>query len=93
MFEFKWVILMGVCVFFGGIFNNYVVVQGCDYIVLVDVYLLGCLFSLDMFIDVVFKICEQIQYWLFMGYMFEVEVVKEKKVFDVKIIFEQKGFM
>lgn len=38
----KWVISMGACASSGGIFNNYAIVQGCDHVVPVDIYLPGC---------------------------------------------------
>lgn len=38
----KWVISMGACASSGGIFNNYAVIQGCDHVVPVDIYLPGC---------------------------------------------------
>jgi NADH-quinone oxidoreductase subunit B len=91
--EPKWVISMGACASSGGIFNNYAVVQGCDHIVPVDVYLPGCPPSPDMLIDAVFKIREQIQHWPLMGHMSEVEAAKEKKALDAKTTLEQKGLM
>ena len=52
----KWVISMGACASSGGMFNNYAIVQGCDHIVPVDVYLPGCPPRPDMLIDAMFKL-------------------------------------
>jgi len=54
--EPKWVIAMGACASSGGMFNNYAVVQGCDHIVPVDIYVPGCPPRPDQLIDAVFKL-------------------------------------
>lgn len=64
MFDFKWVISMGVCVSLGGMFNNYVVVQNVDSVVLVDIFVFGCLFCFEVLIYVVMqfqkKVCGEV---------------------------------
>ncbi|MDR1355891.1 MAG: NADH-quinone oxidoreductase subunit B [Propionibacteriaceae bacterium] len=58
--EPKWVIALGACASSGGIFNNYALVQGCDHVVPVDIYVPGCPPRPDQLIDAVFKLRERI---------------------------------
>ena len=57
----KWVISMGVCASSGGMFNNYAIVQGCDHIVPVDIYLPGCPPRPEMLIDAIVKLHDRIE--------------------------------
>lgn len=57
----KWVISMGVCASSGGMFNNYAVVQGCDHIVPVDIYLPGCPPRPEMLINAVLELRKHVQ--------------------------------
>lgn len=52
----KWVMSMGACASSGGIFNNYAVIQGCDHIVPVDIYVPGCPPRPEQLIDAMWKI-------------------------------------
>ena len=57
----KWVISMGVCASSGGMFNNYAIVQGCDHIVPVDIYLPGCPPRPEMLLDSILKLHDKIE--------------------------------
>lgn len=60
--EPKWVISMGACASSGGMFNNYAVVQGCDHVLPVDVYLPGCPPRPEMLIYAILTLWDQIHY-------------------------------
>jgi NADH-quinone oxidoreductase subunit B len=57
----KWVISMGVCASSGGMFNNYAIVQGCDHVVPVDIYLPGCPPRPEMLINAILELRKQIK--------------------------------
>jgi NADH-quinone oxidoreductase subunit B len=57
----KWVISMGVCASSGGMFNNYAIVQGCDHIIPVDIYLPGCPPRPEMLLDAIVKLHDRIE--------------------------------
>jgi NADH-quinone oxidoreductase subunit B len=59
--EPKWVIAMGACASSGGVFNNYALVQGCDHVVPVDIYLPGCPPRPEMLINAVLTLDEAIK--------------------------------
>ncbi|SNU02384.1 NADH dehydrogenase subunit B [Ruaniaceae bacterium KH17] len=60
--EPKWVISMGACASSGGMFNNYAIVQGCDHIVPVDIYLPGCPPRPEMLFNAILELHNQIQH-------------------------------
>ncbi|GMA32379.1 NADH-quinone oxidoreductase subunit B [Litorihabitans aurantiacus] len=57
----KWVISMGACASSGGMFNNYAIVQGCDHIVPVDIYLPGCPPRPEMLLHAIIELHEQVK--------------------------------
>jgi len=61
MVEPKWVLSMGVCASSGGMFNNYAIVQGCDHIVPVDIYLPGCPPRPEMLLHAILTLHDKIQ--------------------------------
>lgn len=58
----KWVISMGACASSGGMFNNYAVIQGCDHIVPVDIYVPGCPPRPEQLVDAMFKLKDMIKH-------------------------------
>src|SRR5271165_5139803 len=56
----KWVISMGVCASSGSMFNNYAIVQGCDHVLPVDIYLPGCPPRPEMLLDAILKLHDKI---------------------------------
>lgn len=60
--ELKYVIVMGVCMIIVGMFSVdfFIVVWGVDKLILVDVYILGCLLWLEVVIDGIIKFCKKV---------------------------------
>ena len=62
MTEPKWVISMGACASSGGMFNNNAIVQGCDHVVPVDIYLPGCPPRPEMLFNAILELHNQIMH-------------------------------
>ena len=62
MSEPKWVLSVGACASFGGIFDTYSVLQGIDRVIPVDVYVPGCPPRPEQIIDGVMKIHELVKH-------------------------------
>ena len=92
--EPKWVISMGACASSGGLFNNYAVVQGCDHIVPVDIYIPGCPPRPDQLIDAIFKLRKNEVMRNPIGkHITEQAEQKEREVLQSPPTLEMKGLM
>ncbi|PIE18979.1 MAG: NADH-quinone oxidoreductase subunit B [Arachnia propionica] len=90
----KWVIAMGACASTGGMFNNYAIVQGCDHIVPVDIYVPGCPPRPDTLIDAIFKLKQEQVAKLPMGPHMEAQVAeREEAALTAVATHEMKGLM
>jgi len=92
--EPKWVIAMGACASSGGIFNNYAVVQGCDHIVPVDIYIPGCPPRPDQLIDAVFKLKKgEVMHHPVGKHIAEQAAATEQRVLAAPSTLEMRGLM
>ena len=57
----KYVIAVGACAVRGGFYRNYAMVQGCDRVIPVDVYISGCPPRPEMILDGIMALQEKIR--------------------------------
>lgn len=89
--EPKWVISMGACASSGGIFNNYAIIQGCDHIVPVDIYLPGCPPRPEMLINAMLELTRQIERRPLLKHREEIARAVEKAALAAPPLSEMKG--
>lgn len=91
--EPKWVISMGVCASSGGMFNNYAVVQGCDHIVPVDIYLPGCPPRPEMLINAILMLQKELKMDPFLKHRKEIARKAEEAALAATPTHEMKGLL
>ena len=89
----KWVISMGVCASSGGMFNNYAIVQGCDHIVPVDIYLPGCPPRPEMLINAMLELTRQIERRPILAHREEIARAVEAAALKATPTSEMKGLL
>ncbi|MDO5722831.1 MAG: NADH-quinone oxidoreductase subunit B family protein [Flaviflexus sp.] len=89
----KWVIAMGVCASSGGMFNNYAIVQGCDHVVPVDIYLPGCPPRPEMLINSILELRKLIRDEKLFGHRKEIARRAEAAALAATPTHEMKGLL
>ena len=91
--EPKWVISMGACASSGGMFNNYAIVQGCDHIVPVDIYLPGCPPRPEMLINAMLELTRLVERKTVFGHREEIARAVEAAALAATPVHEMKGLL